>query len=267
MSKPKCIPVIFYHHVSPYLDIHPSVFEKQIEYLSLKGYSAITLYELRNFMLYGAINVSKPVVITFDDGYYDNYAFAYPILRKFNFKGTIFVITSRIKDKRECKVDFENESYNNKNNPDNFITWEEAKEMVESGVIDIQSHTHLHYRDGKSWEKVADMDIKQDLILSKKMIESKTKKTCDFICWPWGRYDEYMIEMAKSAGYKGCLTTKTGSNFFGGDVYRINRINIWKNDERWFKNRMKIYSNAFLSRFYSGFYGIDRKIKRILKIL
>lgn len=162
------IPILMYHHVNELkgsFTISPDDFQAQIEYLARKNYQTLFLDELIHSLREG--KERKKVVITFDDGYLNNWVYAYPILKKYNLKATIFVITSRIKEKSSSyrfnledlwsgkikkeglpRISNHYESnlrcVRNPEGSDDHITWEEAKEMLQSGLIDIQSHSHLH---------------------------------------------------------------------------------------------------------------------------
>ena len=157
-----------YHHVNELKDrftIPPDDFKSQMEYLVRKNYQTLFLDELINSLKEG--KDKRKVALTFDDGYLDNWVYAYPILKKYNLKATIFAITSRIKEKpnsyRPNLGDVWNGKVKKKGLPrisshhqsnlrcvknlessDDHITWEEAKEMLKSGFVDIQSHSHLH---------------------------------------------------------------------------------------------------------------------------
>lgn len=180
------IPILMYHHVNELKDsfaISPDDFENQMKYLARENYQTLFLDELTSSLKEG--KDKKRVALTFDDGYLDNWVYAYPILKKYNLKATIFVITSRIKEKsisyRSNLEDVWNEEVKKERLPriinhhqsnlkcvrnsegsDEHITWEEAEKMMTSGLIDIQSHSHLHsycyvddkiidYNQGKRW--------------------------------------------------------------------------------------------------------------------
>jgi len=180
------IAVLMYHHVNELKDsftISPDDFDHQMKYLARKNYQTLFLNELISSLKKG--KEKRKVVITFDDGYLDNWVYAYPILKKYNLKATIFVITSRIKERPSSyrpnledvwngkvkqeglpKISSHYQSnlrcVRNLEGSDDHITWEEAKGMFRSGLIDIQSHSHLHsycyvnnkivdYNQGKRW--------------------------------------------------------------------------------------------------------------------
>jgi peptidoglycan/xylan/chitin deacetylase (PgdA/CDA1 family) len=154
-----------YHHVNKGKDnftISPDDFQVQMEYLARKNYQTLFLDELDGAFTKG----KKPqAVITFDDGYLDNWVYAYPILKKYNLKATIFVVTSRIKEgtlrpnlgdvwgdrvkeNQLPKISTHYESnlrcVGNLEGSADHINWEEARAMSQSGLVDIQSHSHLH---------------------------------------------------------------------------------------------------------------------------
>lgn len=131
------LPVLLYHHITEADDGNGSVTVQQLEaqmaMLKVQGYQPISLAELLNFAEKGAKLPENPVVITFDDGYYSNYQYAYPILKKYQYPATIFAIGSSI-----GKSNYKDTAYS--------ITPHfgeaEIREMAESGWISIQSHTY-----------------------------------------------------------------------------------------------------------------------------
>ncbi len=148
-----CIPAMMYHHVSDEpensISITPRNFETHIKYLADSGYKSLHLPEFFD-ILKGWDIPEKLVLITFDDGYADNYINAYPILKKYNMKATIFPVTAFVNDRIDqrgkllpsfellMRTPFANGPL------DDFLTWDEMKEMVSSGLIDIQAHSHEH---------------------------------------------------------------------------------------------------------------------------
>lgn len=260
------VPVLLYHHVNPSREITPEGFEKQMAYIAKCGYKLLFLDELADFFKTGKIeDKKKAIAITFDDGYLDNWLFAYPILKKYNIKATIFVVTSKIKDDRtEKQFDKDIDLYDERN-PDNFLTWKQMQIMEKSGLISIQSHTHYHYKEGKTWPKGDDISLEKELELSKNIIEKKLNKKSLFIAWPWGEYDTESIKSAQKVGFKGTVTTKVGINGIGTNPMRIKRFKVRKEDLGWFNRRLLVYSSVILAGIYSLIFGLDRSVKKIWK--
>ena len=131
-----------------YLTCPYQVFDNQLKWLKVSGYTSITLHELYNYMRYGKELPQKSIVFTFDDGYADNWVFAYPLLKKYGFKAAIYVNPEfvdpgkrprkNLDDLWEGNVDFDDLATSG------YLSWEEMKQMEEDGVIDIQSHTMSH---------------------------------------------------------------------------------------------------------------------------
>lgn len=259
------IPVLLYHHVNPSREITPDGFEKQMKFLSQKGYTSIFLDELVSFFKTGKIKNEKSVAITFDDGYLDNWLFTYPILQKYNLKATIFVVTSKIKDDNPRDIFDPDLDLHSERDPENFLSWEHIKIMGKSGLVSIEAHTHWHYKKGEDWPSETNMDYKEELALCKSIIEQKLGKKSLFIAWPWGEYTADSIRLAQEVGFQGAASTKVGSNRFGNCPMMIKRFKVRREDLDWFRSRLTIYSSALLGRVYGSFYGIERGIKKLWK--
>ncbi len=133
------VPVLLYHHLQPEADgsngavISVELFEKHMKALAENGYSAVSCSEVISYVEKGTPLPDNPVMITFDDGYRSNYEYAYPILKKYGLKATIFVIGTSFGSETYKDTDMKTIPH---------FGLSEAKEMVDSGVIEIQSHTY-----------------------------------------------------------------------------------------------------------------------------
>lgn len=201
------IVVLNYHKVD-YMNISLSVlpqdFDAQMAYLKNNGYQTITPQDLYDNLTNGTELPKKPVLITFDDGYEDNYQNAYPILQKYGFKATIFVITGFMG------------VYNN------YITWDQAVEMEQHG-ISIESHTVMH----KSMTELSDDQLRAELVDSKKAIEDHLHKQVDFVAYPTGTYNLHIASMVKEAGYKGAFTIKYGNVDRASNLFALERVPVF----------------------------------------
>lgn len=203
----RTVMVLNYHKV---VDEHMSLsvpladFEQHMKWLQEYGYTSITPEDLYEFIVNGRELPEKPVLITFDDGYKDNYTNAYPIMKKYGFKGTIFVVTGFL------------------GVYDNYLTWEQAKELTDNG-FSIESHTHNH----KSMTEASDDDISKELAKSRDTIKEKLGVEADFIAYPTGTYNLHIAELVKEAGYKGAFTIKYDNASRDSNVYAIERVPIF----------------------------------------
>jgi peptidoglycan/xylan/chitin deacetylase (PgdA/CDA1 family) len=142
-----------------------------------------------------------------------------------------------------------------------ILNWEEGREMEASGLVDIQSHTHFHReyfssRDGgERLDPLRAEALSRDLQQSKSLIESRLRKTCRYLAWPWGKYDPEAVALARKAGFEGIATTAKGVNVPGADGSAIKRIVAKSGDKRWFANRYWIYSHPRIGQWYSRVVG------------
>lgn len=199
--------VLNYHKIDDSfisLAVRPEDFAYQMKYLHDNGYHTISPDELYESLAGTGELPENPVLITFDDGYLDNYTNAYPILKKYGFKATIFVITSFLgKDKH-------------------YITWDQAREMNAYG-IDIESHTVDH----KSMTDLTDEQLRTELVESKKKAEEEMGHPVDYMAYPTGTYNLHIAEMVKEAGYKAAFTIKYGNVDKASNIYALERVPIF----------------------------------------
>jgi len=247
-----------YHHVNTHrgdtVTVTPDVFEGQMEYLHNAGYRTLKISEMLD-ALEGRMSIEgKAVVVTFDDGWLDNYLFAYPIMRKYGINATIFVITDWIEKSsaamlpvpdsvpshRESKLLIrEGQEYKV------VLNWDLASEMSGSGLIDFYSHTKSH----PNCSLLSQSDLAEELAGSKAIIQKRLKQPCLSLCWPKGKYNDAAVKAAKDMGYRALFTTTPGVVKEGSSVFAVNRI-VVKNSVSWFKRRLLIYSNAVTSSAY-----------------
>ena len=221
--------VLNYHKIDDVhhsLSVAPDDFDRQMKYLYDHGYHSISPDEL-----YGAISgqgglPENPVLITFDDGYRDNYTNAYPILRKYNFKATIFVVTSFL------------------SKMSHYLTWDQAREMEQHG-ISIQSHTVDH----KSMTDLTDDQLRAELIDSKKKAEEELGHEVGYMAYPTGTYNLHIAEMVKEAGYKAAFTIKYGNVDEASNIYAIERVPIFHTEHTYKDFLERIHYLPLFSQF------------------
>lgn len=211
-APPQAVPVLNYHQINDRdnnaLTVHTDQFEKQMQYLHDNGYTTITPAEMMDAWQNGTPLPDKPVIITFDDGYVDNYKNAYPILQKYNLRATIFLISDYL------------------GVYPNYLTWSEASDMQESGLIDFESHTlsHMELSEEKAGSKA---EIKKQLVDSKAAIEWHLRKNVNFIAYPCGTYDEEVEQMTRDAGYRAAFTVNYGLAEPSYNPFILDRVPIF----------------------------------------
>lgn len=209
------VPILMYHYVSvapPDADIYrqdlsvsPQVFEQQVNWLQQNGYTAISIEQL----VY-ALNIGwpplpdKPVILTFDDGYEDNYTNAFPILQKYGMTGTFFILTD-VTDRSQP----------------GYMTWNMLREMHEGGMsIQVHGREHVEYinRD-PSW-------LLFNLQGPAETIQAELGYTPRVFCYPAGLYDQAIMDALPQYGYWAAVSTEHGAQHEKTDRYEFDRIRV-----------------------------------------
>lgn len=181
-------PIFNYHHIRPMppetvpidersFTVSPAMFEAHLKYFKDNGYQVVLARDLVRYFDTGEPLLPKAVAITFDDGRYGQYEFAFKSLKKYGMLATFFITTDWIGKKE-------------------FMTWPQIKEMADAGMA-IGSHaiTHPHLAE------LSDEQLKKELEESKKNIEDRIGQAIDLLAYPGGNYNARVIEFTKKAGY------------------------------------------------------------------
>ena len=251
------IPVLMYHHVNPnkgdMVTVTPETFNGQMKYLHERRYRTLKLDELILCMNRKLILKEKAVVITFDDGWLDNYIYVYPVLKKYKINATIFIVTDRIERANKNLIQITSIPTHKesklliKQGEEHrvVLNWDLIKEMLYSGLVDVYSHTKSHVK----CDRLSEKELLEELGESKKVIETRLGRPCPYLCWPYGLYNDTALKIAKDVVYKALFTTRHGVVKADSDPFAMNRIVI-KDNITWFKQRMLIYTNSILSQVY-----------------
>ena len=199
------VPILLYHSVRdtpvgiPELSVSTEAFDEQMQYLSDHGYTSIDLTQLKT-----CSPEEKPVVITFDDGYCDNYSNAYPILKKYHMRATIFLITKLI-------------------NQDGYLSADEIKSMED--LVSFQSHTVDHER----LDLLSLRQVKYECAASQKALCTLTGKPVYALSYPNGHFNAQDSKMASSY-YNYAVTTLQGFNTRHTNPYHLKRSAVSRFD-------------------------------------
>lgn len=227
VQEPKDIPVFLYHIVKPELEdgdnpnmvVTTDDFETDLKYLNDNGYTSIDLKMLKDYYEDPSTKIpEKPFIITFDDGYLDNYEYAYPLLKQYDTQAVIYTII--------WSVGRDEFILNDKKIIPHF-TWDQGKEMVESGIIELGSHTYdLHNPEGFSYGyenscgygigKIEGEDqedyysrIYEDIKKSKDLMEERLGVKVDSFAYPYGIYNDTVIELLKELNFETAFITES----------------------------------------------------------
>lgn len=216
LSQKRGIPVLLYHSVDPtrsVISITSEEFRAQMAYLNATGYKTISLSDFLGYLCSETIPQEKMVVLTFDDGFKNNYTEAFPILCEYGFTATIFLTTDYISG--VCSWE-KHDSIPRLP----LLSWDEIKEMSDFG-IDFGSHTCSH----PYLTRMSKDGLKAELLASKSTIEAKLKKPVRFFCHPYGDTNCETQQGAKDCGYLGAFG---GLDFSltntKGNLYDLTRV-------------------------------------------
>ena len=216
----KGVPILEYHMVNDedpdnYV-VSKAEFTEQMQFLKESGYQAISLSEMMDGFMGKTKLPAKPIVLSFDDGYADNYTNALPIMERYGMKGTVFMITSQVGE------------------PD-FLDWQQLQELKNRNT-EIGSHTVNH-----TDLKAADTQTREtELLQSRLLLEEKLGGKVEFIAYPYGQYDDNIFAVLEKTGYRGALTGKSGLNTGKENPYRLKRVNIPKPRLGLFEFRLRL---------------------------
>ncbi|MBI4051644.1 MAG: polysaccharide deacetylase family protein, partial [Elusimicrobia bacterium] len=261
------VPVLLYHHIAPDREITPPGFEKQLRWLKEQGFHTLSLKELYDHLKGASPAAECSIAITFDDGYADNWVYAFPLLKKYGMKALLFITTGYISAAQKRRPDSEEggeikDTRTAERSPEGFLNWEEVKTMADSGLVEVGSHTHTHkgFRENTAYDNLG-----RELQQSKEEIETHLQRWSGALAWPWGKFEEKWISLLPQTGYRLAFTTVVGSNEPGRDPFTIRRFKVKQEDISWLSKRLWLYRRPFLAETYGRFYGLDRKLKALLR--
>ena len=215
------VPIILYHNVTTEKTkgacISLEAFTQQIQALKEAGYHTVSFDQMIDYVYNGGALPENPICITFDDGYLSNYELAFPVLENYQMKATIFVIGASVGHK---------EFYKDTKFPITpHFSYGEAKKMIDSGLISIQSHTFdMHQwppyetsenirKDMAKFENEGDEEyvaaIRQDFLQSSSALESETGEKINVLAYPAGVFNDLTELTLHELGVKVTLSTNT----------------------------------------------------------
>ncbi|MBD0379556.1 polysaccharide deacetylase family protein [Paenibacillus sp. WST5] len=205
-TKEISIPVLNYHSIGNEpgntLVLHPDKLAKQLEYLKEHEYTPLTMSDFILILEKKLTPPSKPVLLTFDDGYTDNYELAMPLLKQYGYPATLFMSPGAV------------------GQPD-YLNWEQVKEMHEAGW-DIHPHGMTHpYLSKLSVEKQ-----KEEITEARRLIEEQLGTTADVFCYPYGAFNSKTLTILKDAGFRYAFTIEQGRTTSSQKPFQLKRIYV-----------------------------------------
>ncbi len=211
------LPIIMYHSMlkegKGKYTITPDTFEGDLRYLKENGYSTINMQDLLDYVQGGPALPEKPVMLTFDDGYYNNYLYAFPLAKQYESK--IVISPIGYYTDQFSKADANHATYSH-------MTWDQIQEMMDSGYVEFQNHTYnLHSSDGKRLgakklrgESLADYTalLTEDITKMQEEMQEHTGYTPTTFVYPFGAISDAAVPIVRSLGFSATLTCESRVN-------------------------------------------------------
>ena len=228
-----CIPIIMYHHVKNTklgrTTISKQEFENDLIYLNENNYNTITMTQLVNYVYDGGELPPNPIILSFDDGHLDTFEYVFPLLKKYNMKIVLSIIGKSTDDFTRV-VDI-NLDYSH-------MTWDQVKEMADSGLAEIQNHSYnLHkvqngrYGCGQIRNEALshyEKTITDDVTMFEEKLRLNINIVPNTFTYPYGKYNDNTNNILKKLGYKSTFTCNYGVNIISNNpecLYEMKRIN------------------------------------------
>ncbi len=235
------LPILMYHGVTEDPNrvgtfvISAKMLENDLRFLQKQGYESVTVDEVIRYVKDGEPLPPKPIVLTFDDGYYNNYCYAFPLLQKYNMKAVISPIG------KYTDLYSENED---RNPAYAHITWENIREMMASGLVEFQNHSYdLHHQEGgrtgakkKKNESLATYGkvLQQDLMIWQEKMQENTGYMPTTFAYPFGGISDASYEILDQLGFQATLSCEEKVNVITpGDDECLKKLNRFlRSDKR-----------------------------------
>lgn len=209
------VPILMYHSIDRndvFFTVRPAAFAKQMRYLRDNHYRIVSLPDLVDMLSTQTPLPDRAVVLTFDDGYADNYQHAWPILKKCGFPATIFLLPRLAGSRLE----------NSQGSALPLMNWPQIKEMHQSGLIDFEPHGLTHFK----LIHCSPRQVEREMGESRRMIETILSKKCALFSYPKGRYNQGVIALLKQQRFKGAVTVIKGRVHSGDNLYTLKRCSV-----------------------------------------
>lgn len=228
------LPILMYHsvlkdaHRSNKYVVTPDQLEKDLAYLQQNGYTTVFVQDLIGYVYEGAPLPEKPVMLSFDDGYYNNYTYVLPLLEKYDMKAVISVVGSYAQ--RFSDTPDPNPNYA-------YLSWEDIRALKDSGRVEIQNHSYdMHKQTGRNGaQKKAGESVdayRAALGEDAMALQAALRENCDILptafTYPFGAYSKESLPILKELGFRATLTCTEKVNYITRDpecLFGLHRFN------------------------------------------
>ncbi len=272
MTPANNVAVLMYHHVTAQggsLAVGVRQFERQMHGLASHGWRSLRADEFAAFLA-GEPVPRKSVLITFDDGYLDNWVYAHPVLQRHRMSAVLFAITGLMGEGPArphmaqgqgqalpaCPDHQQAKEQMFGNDPDAvMLRWDEIRGMRDAGTFEIHSHTHSHTR----WDlqchdsRQKSAQLHADLALSRSTLQDRLGQASSHLCWPQGYFDADYLRVAAQLGFTHLYTTDArGQNLPHGNAGHIYRFAVRNRAWPWLAQRLWLATHPTWGPLYNA---------------
>ena len=204
------LPIVMYHHVGPLppnpdlyrrdLTVSPDLFDRTLARLEEQGVETVTMADLFEHFAGGNALPKRSVVLTFDDGYDDNYEHAFRLLEQRGMVGTFFITTDFV-------------------GRPGYLTWDQVVEMAEAGM-EIAAHSSNH----ADFTRIGPNELRRQLVEPKAILEHHIGQRVRFMAYPAGKYNAAVMAATRAAGYQAAVTVQHGTRHLPGSAFELRRV-------------------------------------------
>jgi len=201
-------PILIYHTVREYLPSEstaerqyittPEAFEKELAFLKAEGYASVSMDDLAAALEGERPLPSRPVVLTFDDGWASQYRNAFPLLKKYGFRATFYIFTNGVGAKH-------------------FMNRNQLSELLAAGM-EIGSHSCSH---PYLWKIGNERSLREEIVESKKKLEALLGRPVTTFAYPFGHYTDAIVALTKEAGYRSARSTYPGIRHARDELFML----------------------------------------------
>ena len=249
-QRPIDLPVLMYHSINSkeskageYV-ITPAALREDLEWLRGNGFHTVVVQDLIDYVEQGVPLPEKPVMLTFDDGYYNNYLNAFPLLQEFQMKAVISIIISETD--KYSQLDENRENYSH-------LTWDQIGEMMESGLVEFQSHSYSLHKNGNGERKGIgkkngetteqyQQAIREDVEKGQLRFVEMTGYAPTAFTYPFGAVSEDSYPVLEELGFRATLDAQGKLFHLTRDPECLRRIPRY--NRRWGKPARQIIEKA-----------------------
>jgi len=209
-------PVVIYHHVTWFkpsddaiergLIITPTQFDAEVRYLASHHYHTLTAAQVVTSLRTGRRLPTRPLVLTFDDGYADVYPNVYQVLRRRHMTATFFIVPGLLSKPR-------------------YLTWTQVEEMSRHGM-DIEAHTMTH----PDLTMVPHVRARNEIVGCRQILQARLRRSVRVFAYPYGDYNAFVIQTVRKAGFFAAFTTRQGWWLSADNLFTLPRVYIDNDD-------------------------------------